>query len=127
PQRRAKGAVHQQPTPGLRLLLKNACTSRLLRSGICRSVLIAQTQALNTRQKLPPAILPHSSGVNPCLSISPITVYIMPSVWSDVLHLRNSEQTACFMVLLKRPIGGPSSILIKSGKPLKTVDATHPY
>ena len=30
------------------------------------------------------------------------------------------------MVLLKWPIGGPSSILTKSGNALKTVDATHP-
>jgi hypothetical protein len=31
------------------------------------------------------------------------------------------------MVLLKWPIGGPSGILTKSGKSLKTVDATHPH
>lgn len=30
------------------------------------------------------------------------------------------------MVLLKWPIGGPSSVLTKSGKSLKTVDVTHP-
>ena len=45
---------------------------------------------------------------------------------ADVLHLRYSEQTACFMILLKWPVGGPSSILTRSGKSLKTVDATHP-
>src|SRR5215471_18423141 len=45
---------------------------------------------------------------------------------ADVLHLRYFEQTACFTVLLKWPIGGASSILTKSGNPLKTVDATHP-
>jgi hypothetical protein len=44
----------------------------------------------------------------------------------DVLHLRYSEQTACFMVWLKWPIGGPSSILARSGNLLKTIDATHP-
>jgi hypothetical protein len=46
--------------------------------------------------------------------------------WTDVLHLRYSEQMACFMILLKWPIGGPSSILTRSGKSSKTVDATHP-
>src|SRR5215469_18024100 len=45
----------------------------------------------------------------------------------DVLHLWHCEQTACFMVLRNWPIGGPSSILSKPGKPLKTVDATHPF
>jgi hypothetical protein len=44
---------------------------------------------------------------------------------TDVLHLRYSEQTPCFMILLKRPYGGPSSTLT-TGNPLKTVDATHP-
>jgi hypothetical protein len=48
------------------------------------------------------------------------------AIW-DVLQLRYSEQTACFMVLLKWPIGGRSSILTKFGKSLKTVDATHPH
>jgi len=32
----------------------------------------------------------------------------------DVLKIRYSEQTPCFMVWLKWPIGGPSSILTKS-------------
>jgi hypothetical protein len=32
----------------------------------------------------------------------------------EVSHLRYSERTACPMVLLKWPIGGPSSILDKS-------------
>jgi hypothetical protein len=45
----------------------------------------------------------------------------------DVLHLRYSKQTQCFMVLQKWPIGRPSSILTKSGNSLETVDATHPY
>jgi hypothetical protein len=37
----------------------------------------------------------------------------------DVLHLRYPEQAACFMVLLKWPIDGLSSILIKSENPLE--------
>jgi hypothetical protein len=46
---------------------------------------------------------------------------------TDVLHLRYSEQTACFMVLLKWPIDGPSSPLAKSANFFRTVDATHPF
>ena len=45
---------------------------------------------------------------------------------TDVLHLRYSEQTECFMVLLKWPISGPPNMPTRSGNPLKTVDATDP-
>ena len=45
----------------------------------------------------------------------------------DVLHLRHSEQSLCFMVLLKWPIGGLQHFdPIREILAFKTVDATHP-
>ncbi len=44
----------------------------------------------------------------------------------DVLHLRHAKQTACLTVLAEVADDGPFSVLKKSGKSPKTVDATHP-